>query len=236
MHWSNQNGQRPVAERRERTDTTQTSAIRQRLRSMILGGELRPGQRLPEKDICDELDVGRTPLREALLYLEGEGYVTRQHGWTVASESPQNLVAIFEGKAAIEGSLARLAAARITPEEGLHLSRLVEEMEPGPALPRHELNRLNDAFHERIACIAQNRLLSEFRQRTLLQYWLLQVPVMFTDDKVREANEQHRIILDALTRKDGDAAEKAARAHVHMTQAIVAETLGEGSSPARRWF
>ena len=57
--------------------------VRTRIRSMILASEFKPGQRLVEDDLCEMLGVGRTPVREGLLLLQGEGYLARGRGWVV---------------------------------------------------------------------------------------------------------------------------------------------------------
>lgn len=221
---------------RTSTDRTLTGAVRQKLRNKILGGELRPGQRLLENDLCAELEIGRTPLREAMIYLEGEGMLLRNHGWEVASEQPDRLPGIFEGRAAIEGAIARLAAGRMTDTAAAELEALCQAMEPGPRLPRRDLNDLNGRFHALIETTAGNPFLVEFRQRTAFQYWLLQIPVMFSDDEVRAANDQHRAILAALIARDAASAEALARAHVEATQRIVTTALAAGGGDGAPMF
>jgi DNA-binding GntR family transcriptional regulator len=72
---------------------------------------------------------------------------------------------------------------------------------------------------------ADNPLLVEFHKRTQFFYWMLRVPVLFGDDEVRTTNNQHRRIVRALKRHDGDEAERASREHVEATMAIVVPAL-----------
>jgi len=207
------------------TNASPVSDVHGRILSMILGGELRSGMRLIEDELCDKLQVGRTPLREALLILQGEGYVQRRRGWVISEVDRAQIGAIFESRAAIEGATARLAALRATDGIIEELERLVEQMEHIGAPERRELNRLNTLFHQTIVDAAANPLLADFYKRTHFYYWLLQVPIIFTDGETHEVNEQHRLILDCLRRRDASGAQEVARQHVEATWRIVKPAL-----------
>lgn len=207
------------------TETAISTDVRTRLRSMILGGELSPGERIVEDELCERLGAGRTPVREALLLMQGEGYLTRKRGWVVEQVVRSQIGAIFESRAAVEGATARLAARRITKAELARLAALIEQMQPADSLTRHELNRLNGIFHQSIVDTAANPLLAQFHERTQFQYWMLRVPVLFAEHEMRRSNEQHQLILAALTARDEDGAERAARQHVETTRAIVEPAL-----------
>lgn len=197
------------------------SDVRNRLRSMILGAELKPGQRLVEDDLCERLSVGRTPVREALLLLQGEGLLSRERGWVVETVDRSQVRTIFESRAAIESATARLAARHAEPAELEELARLVEAMEPAETLTRSELNTLNTEFHRIVVKASKNKLLEQFHERTQFHYWMLRVPILFSESEVRETNRQHRSILNALKDRDEDEAERTARSHVEATMAIV---------------
>lgn len=205
--------------------TSLATDVRFRLRSMILGGELKPGQRIVEDELCERLGVGRTPVREALLLLQGEGYLSRERGWVVENVDRSQVRAIFESRAAIEGATARLAARHATAAHLAELSQLIEAMEPADTLTRAELNRLNSRFHQVIVEAAANPFLAQFHERTQFHYWMLRVPILFSDSEVRATNQQHRRIFSALQVRDENEAEAAARAHVEATQAIVEPAL-----------
>ena len=196
------------------------SDVRNRLRSMILGAELKPGQRLVEDDLCERLNVGRTPVREALLLLQGEGFLSRERGWIVETIDRSQVHAIFESRAAIEAATARLAARHAEPAELDELARLIAAMEPGESLTRGELNALNTQFHKLIVAASKNIFLGQFHERTQFHYWMLRVPILFSETEIKETNLQHQRILDALVNRDEDA-EHAARHHVEATMAIV---------------
>jgi DNA-binding GntR family transcriptional regulator len=215
----------PLSNRKAGGGELLADEVRAKLRSMILAAELKPGQRLVEDDLCDWLKVGRTPVREALLLLQGEGYLVRERGWVVLSVDRLKVHAIFESRAAIEGAAARLAARRVTPAICKKLMAMVETMEPPITMTRLELNRINTKFHTLILETADNSVLEGFHERAQFYYWMLRVPIMFNDREVKAANDQHRRIVQALIDRDEDAADRAAREHVEATMRIIESAM-----------
>lgn len=201
------------------------SEVRTRLRSMILGAEFKPGQRLVEEELMEVLGAGRTPVREALLLLQGEGFISRQRGWVVHDVDRTSVHEIFESRAAIEGAAARLAARHVSDAVCGQLDAMIAAMDPATGISRSELNRINTAFHNLVVATAQNAFIAQFHERTQFYYWMLRIPVMFSDQQLLATNEQHRAIVDALRRRDEEAAERAARAHVETTMQIVEPAL-----------
>jgi DNA-binding GntR family transcriptional regulator len=215
----------PLSNRKVAGSELLADEVRAKLRSMILAAELKPGQRLVEDDVCEWLKVGRTPVREALLLLQGEGYLVRERGWVVLSVDRLKVHAIFEARAAIEGAAARLAARRITAATIKKMAAMVETMEPPMSLTRVELNRVNTKFHNLIIETADNSVLAGFHERSQFYYWMLRVPIMFNDHEVKAANDQHRRIVQALSDRDEDAADRAAREHVEATMKIIESAM-----------
>jgi DNA-binding GntR family transcriptional regulator len=200
------------------------SDVHDRLRTKILTLEFRPGTRLVEDELTETFNAGRTPVREALLRLQGEGLVSRQRGWIVEATDPANFRNIFEARIAIEGYAARMAAERIDGDGLARLAGLMADMEVLEK-PRAEINRLNRAFHVEIVRASGNGLFVEMHERTQFQYWNLRLPVVFLKEQLAVSTEQHRALFDALQRGSGDQAEQAARVHIESTMKIVAEAL-----------
>jgi DNA-binding GntR family transcriptional regulator len=199
-----------------------TGGVIAKIRSMILAAELKPGHRLVEEQFTQLLGVGRTPVREALLLLQGEGFVARNHrGWEVRGLNDPSIQTVFECRCAIEAESARLAARKMQPRTLEKLAALVERMEPGAYADRMELHRVNDEFHLLILHAAENELLCQCHERALIHYLALGTPVLFNDQQAAAANRQHRDLLDALGRGAEDEAEQLARTHVLASQEIV---------------
>jgi len=211
---------------RKRTGTDLIAGdVHQKLRSKILTLEIKPGARLVEDEISAMLEAGRTPVREALLRLQGEGLVSRDRGWVVESTDPSSFRAIFESRIAIEGYATRLAAERATLGDLDGLQKLVDDMDHGESLPRSEINRLNQSFHRTIVALSDNPFFVELHERTQFQYWNLRLPVIFMKDQLGRSAEQHKAILGAMKDRDGALAERVTREHIQTTMDIVADAL-----------
>jgi DNA-binding GntR family transcriptional regulator len=202
-----------------------TADVQAKIRSMILASDFKPGQRLVEEELCTMFELGRTPVREALLLLQGEGLIVRRRGWEVQGVDHLQVHAIFESRAAIESATARLAARYVTPQQLDALDGMVDAMEPDNSISRIELNKINTRFHNLIVEASNNAILIQFHERTRFYYWALRVPVLFADAQLVDTNTEHRQLLDALRRKDEDQAEHLARIHVESTMRTVEPAL-----------
>jgi DNA-binding GntR family transcriptional regulator len=202
------------------------SDVHRLLRTKIISLQVKPGTRLVEDDISREIAVGRTPVREALLRLEGEGLVTRQRrGWIIEATDPANARFIFEARISVESYATRVAAERRDPAALKGLAGLVGKMEELDSISRTELNRLDRSFHETIVAMSGNPLFVEMHERTQFHYWNLRLPVLFNKEQTLLSNDQHKGILAALGAGDGDEAERLAREHIETTFAIVRQAL-----------
>lgn len=199
--------------------------VHSQLRDAILSGELRPNHRLVEVTLADELGVSRTPVREALLRLRQEGLVIQSHGWLVRDHDPAEVLEYLEARAALESVTARLAAKRIDESQLATLRELLDAMEDRTR-SRREINSLNSRFHALISEAGGNVVLTKFARGTDINYWTFTTPVVFTEADDRRVDDDHRALLEALERRDANAAESIARAHVEATAGIIARSLG----------
>jgi DNA-binding GntR family transcriptional regulator len=195
------------------------------LRDGILDARYRPGHRLVEAELAAKLAVSRTPIREALVRLRQDGLVVQRNGWSVRDHEPAELMLIIEARASVESSAAYLAASRLTEDELADLEDLLDRMEDS-AISRHHLNELNNQFHATVTAGAGNPLLVQFSRRTQINYWNFNRPVVFTPADDSLDNRQHRELVDALRRRDAEAAQRIAREHVESTARIIASALG----------
>ena len=211
---------------RKRVGTDLLAAdVHARLRTRILTFEIKPGTRLVEDEISSAMNVGRTPVREALLRLQGEGLVSRERGWVVESTDAACIDRVFESRVAIEGYATRVAALRAGSADIRELRTLVEEMDGFETMNRARLNQLNRTFHERIVGLSGNPFFVEMHERTQFHYWNMRLPVLFTREQAEVANRQHKLILGALEAHDPAAADRHAREHVAATHRIVRDAL-----------
>jgi len=203
-----------------------TETVYERIRTAILSAELRPNRRLVESDLAESLKVSRTPVREALLRLEQEGFVKRSRGWVVREYQPSEIRERLECRLAIEGYAAGLAASRVSEavvEELRGLAAAMAELRDD----RLAFNALNDTFHRIITDAAGNPTLSSLHAQTKMKYWDLNVPVTFSAEEDEAVVDQHRGLVEALEAGDGERAERLARTHVQLTMDVIVAELAK---------
>lgn len=187
----------------------------QRLRDLIVTLRLQPGALINEAALMEELQVGRTPLREAIQRLAGEGLVVLQprRGAFVAGLSLLDLQQIFELRRELEGYAAGLAAERATPADLAALQAALDQLPPASADPR-ALIEVDRAFHRALARAAHNRFLESTLSRLYnlnLRLWYLALDQI---GPMESAIREHRRVLDALRQRDSALAAAALRDHI----------------------
>jgi len=200
------------------------AVVHQRVRDGILSGEFRPNHRLVEEELAAELNVSRTPVREALLRLRQEGLVLQNRGWLVRDHAPEEILEYLEARAELEAAAARLAAARITEAQVARLNELIVQMEGEPN--RRLFNEINGEFHDLVTEAGGNRVLANFARSSKINYWTFATPVRFTPEQDAIVDAEHRALVAALQAGDGATAEQVARRHVAHTADIIATSLG----------
>jgi DNA-binding GntR family transcriptional regulator len=199
-----------------------TDGIYDRVRADIVHGALRPNQRLVEVDLAERLGVSRTPVRETLQRLTLEGLVQRSRGgWIVHEHSPDEIRAIYEVRAALEGYAAFLAAGRATADELDALEALYPPGDAAVELGPDEQVELNERFHDGVIAAAGNSRLAQFSRTSRQYYFNHRIARLYDAEETRESIEGHRRILAALAAGDGRAAESRAREHVDYALEIV---------------
>jgi len=191
--------------------------LRESIEEEIATGRLLPGTRLDEVELAARFGVSRTPLREALRLLLGEGLVeTRpQRGTVVAQVTPQRLIEMFEVMAELEAMCARLAARRLSDAELAEIEAAHEACRGSAAARDADAYfYANERFHYAIYAASHNSFLFEQAaalQRKLRPYRRLQLRVR---NRPQRSFEEHQAIVDALRDGDADQAQKSIRAHV----------------------
>lgn len=191
--------------------------LREAIEEEIATGVLLPGTHLDEVELARRFGVSRTPIREALSLLLGEGLVeTRpRRGAVVTQLSPMRLVEMFEVMAELESMCARLASRRISDEELAAMQAAHEQCRSAAqAKDTDAYFYANERFHYALYTASHNTFLSEQAlalQRKLRPYRRLQLRVRH---RLLGSFTEHQAILDALRAADTDAAVKSVRAHV----------------------
>lgn len=201
---------------------------RDRLRTLIVRGDLRPGVAIPETRLSEELGISRTPLREALKLLATEGLLELRSNRSaqIAPLRSAEIDEIFEVISAIEGTAAKLAASRITNPELRRLSQLQDRMET-----HHDEGRLDDYFkinqeiHSFIVACAKNAVLKSTHDTLLARAERARYFALSSRNRWDDSVLEHRKILKALKKRDGAAAARALTQHVLRTGHAVNQEL-----------
>ena len=171
------------------------------LRGAIVEGKLKPGQRLMEVQLAEQLGVSRTPVREAIRKLELEGLVVMipRKGAYVANMSLKDVIDVLEIRASLEGLAASLAAERITDEDIKKLESIVEEFNDSINESDVEaLLRKDVEFHECIFKSTNNKKLHQLINSLWEQVYRFRVTYISDYDSTVNIVEEHKMILDAI--------------------------------------
>jgi DNA-binding GntR family transcriptional regulator len=212
-----------------------SAAVGARLRDMIVEGLLAPGTRLNERMLCEQLNVSRTPLREAFKTLAVEGLIVLQpnRGAVVAQMSVPEIEQTFEVMGAMEGLSGELACARATDDEIAEVRALHFEMLAAHArrdLPTYY--KLNHTIHDRINAMARNRVLTETYQQINARIQSLRFRSNFNQEKWDAAVREHGAMLEALARRDGNALRLILQQHLRNKRDAVIAVLSAAQAPA----
>ncbi|MBI1244341.1 MAG: FCD domain-containing protein [Alphaproteobacteria bacterium] len=199
------------------TRTTLPQNAAERLRQMILEGELAPGERLNERALGERLGISRTPLREALRILASESLVRVEpnRGAIVAPIDRADIEATFEVLAALEGLAGELAATRISDAELAEIKALHFEMRAHHARgDRAAYFAANQSIHARIARAGGNDVLGETFERLNARVKRVRYAANLSRARWDKAVDEHDRIIAALEARNGPALRAILESHL----------------------
>ena len=215
----------------------------QQLRTLLLGGEVRPGQRLSHRSLAKDLGLSRSPVREALLALEAEGLIEHrpQSGVYLRDVSPQELEELYDMRELLEPYAAERAARMADTAQLAVLRRVCDEFaelvtrrdfERWLDAPenRRRLSTLDREFHTTILAAANNRVARRFFENAQVLSLVVSWNFMKADSATLAARaiptaKQHREIYEAIRKRDPAKAAKLMRAHVGGMKERVLDSL-----------
>ncbi|MBE7942054.1 MULTISPECIES: GntR family transcriptional regulator [Ramlibacter] len=194
-----------------------SETLREAIEEEVATGKLLPGTHLDEIELAQRFGVSRTPIREALSLLAGEGLIEirPRRGAVVASVSPQRLLEMFEVMAELEAMCARLAARRSAEADLQRLDEAHQACRSAAAERDPDAYfYANERFHTALYAASRNEFLGEQAhalQRRLRPYRRLQLRVR---NRLQRSFDEHQAILDAVRAGDEARAMEATRGHV----------------------
>ncbi len=187
------------------------------IRELIVTLELAPGSVVSERELMEQLGVGRTPVREALRDLARQQLVEvfPRRGIFVSGVEVGDIAGLSEVRLVLESKAARLAAERRNDDDQVETERLLEEL--SQTTGEHDERRLIDLdqrIHRHVYHCAHN----PFLQATLEEYYVLTLRIWFLAldrvERLDDAIHEHHAILEAIRDREPDRAEEVMRIHV----------------------
>lgn len=187
------------------------------VREQIVNGELSPGTRVPEKDLCTFYGVSRTPLREALKVLATEGLLSleQNRGAWVSRITPEDIDEVFPVMGALEALSGELACKHITDEEIGRIRVLHRQM-----LKHYDKRDLamyfavNQKIHEAILEAARNDTLSVQYRSLAARVRQARYVANMTQDRWAQATDEHEQIMACLESRDGERLSHVLKLHL----------------------
>jgi len=209
---------------------SQVDRAYEELRRRILDNEMPAGFQITEQDLAAQLDVSRTPAREAMLRLASEGLVEiwPRHGMRVKPLSPDDMQEIYQILTALESAAAGLAAARRpAPPEVKEMKRCIARMDA--ALARDDLTgwaQADEQFHRLLTEASGNRRLVALVDTCFGQSHRMRMLTLQMRPKPSTSNRDHEAVVQAILDGDPERAARIHREHRETSGQMLIELLG----------
>ncbi len=202
-----------------------------RLRQAIITGDLAPKSRLIEPELARQLNVSRTPLREAIRQLEAEGFVTTvpRVGCSVSEITPQDAADLYALRTVIEGLAARQAAENPDPAKRDILGEILSDLAKRTADYR-EYHEISGRFHDIIVELSGNRRLQAIYRGLAQHVSRMRTLSLAVRGRPEISLRGHRRIAAAILGGRGAEAERAMRAHIETAYGVLKRTVRRGGN------
>lgn len=224
----------PALTKIEQPPATLRDMVQERLRDAIIEGAFKPGQRLVERPLCDQLGVSRTVIRETIRYLEAEGLVEilPGRGPIVVEMTWGDARQIYDIRRMLETAAAKSCALRITPERALSLKTALDQLcqnyEEGNT---GALFRATADFYAEIFSGAGHNVAWEVVQRLNGRISRLRRLTLSSSDRERPGIEHLQAICAMIIAGDSAGAAAAVERHIDDTTAIAERLFSEEGLP-----
>jgi DNA-binding GntR family transcriptional regulator len=205
------------------------------IRNQIMEGVLRPGQRLVERALCEQLDVSRNTLREAYRQLEAEGFVEiRPHkGPTVRRITDKEARSLYELRQALEGLAIRLFTQRATGTQLAELERAFEALQVAHASGDvSEMLHRKHSFYDVLYRGADNDVLSDHARVLQGRLAQLRARSLSTGGRPSQSIREIADVVAKVVARDSAAAEEAWSRHIHSAYLAVERAMAEQADSA----
>lgn len=230
--------------KRAQPASRQTSLVEQAyqaIKEKVIALHFLPGQYLNEAAICAQLDMGRTPVHQALqrLHIEGLVEVLPRKGIIVQPDSLSEILKILESRMTVEPELARNAAANVakgevSPDEATKLVAIATATDAGDEPPDISAFTSNDRwFHREIGRLSGNAIMADFSRilhERSTRFWYLN---LWQTIDVAKSNAQHLTIAKAIAAANEEDAGLAMSEHIQALHSRLEKLQANVTTPGR---
>jgi DNA-binding GntR family transcriptional regulator len=190
------------------------------LKESIIKGFLEPGTKLLENKIAEEMQVSRTPVREAMQKLVAEGFVKTAPNQTmvVTEVSPEDVKEVLQIRGVLEGLAARITAKKINRQEIDELENVVTKM--SLHVSRENLSsycKVDDEFHNLILNICGNKWIIQIRDNLGSFIYRFRIKSLSIPGRLKHSLEEHQAIMESLKKHDSAKADRLSQIHMENT-------------------
>jgi DNA-binding GntR family transcriptional regulator len=201
------------------------------IKNRILSFELKPGEKIQESEIAQELGVSRTPVREALNKLEQEGLIKifSNKGYFVSDVTSKEIEELYEIREVLEILAIRSSARHSRQEDWAHLEQILlkNDKDRNSEKPTGQLFKDSHRFHEEIARISGNRSLQQILNAISEKINRLQWMDIFFIDRAKISRDEHLEILKCLKRGKIEQAVTLTQRHIQHSKKNILHLLNK---------
>lgn len=198
--------------------------VYEKLKEMILGKELKPGEKLLQEKLAVRLGVSRTPLLKALQMLEYDFLVESvpRRGVFVKKPSLQEMTDIYEVREGIEAVAVRLTTERITEKQLRRLKSIWEPFGGQGTISYDKYRKADDKFHALLLEFSGNKILQKMYSHSQVQLRVEQMGLMRPPE---ETLPEHLAMVRAIEAGDAELAEKELKNHLRKSKALIGKNF-----------
>lgn len=190
------------------------------LKESIIKGFLEPGTKLLENKIAEEMQVSRTPVREAMQKLVAEGFVktTPNQTMVVTEVSPEDVKEVLQIRGVLEGLAASIAAKKINRQEIVELENIISQM--SLHVTKKNLSsycQVDDEFHNLILNICGNKWIIQIRDNLGSFIYRFRIKSLSVSGRLKHSLEEHQAIMESLKKHNSEEADRLSQIHMENT-------------------
>ena len=193
----------------------------------LANGKLKSGKIVDLDKVSRELGISRTPVKEALIELQGEGLISRQgRFYTIFVTSERDIISLYEAREVLEAQSSMFAALRASDEEIQEMGKLMERISEASKRKVADpvvLSDMNGEFHTLVAKASKNDFLERYSREIRMKLRVARASLFTSADRVKNEVREHSQIFRAISDHDPEAAWKTMMQHQNNVMQYIKE-------------